>query len=55
MRQHGFFITVKNVQNSMARSLAMTSLNKELKPHSLRFIHTSLLAEFSVSLGPIMD
>lgn len=39
----------------MARLLRMSGLNPDLKPHSLRHTHTSLLAEAGVSLEQIME
>ncbi|WP_368237215.1 tyrosine-type recombinase/integrase [Bacillus velezensis] len=39
----------------MKRLLKRTDLNEDLTPHSLRQIHTSLLAETRVSLEQIMN
>jgi len=39
----------------MARLLKIAGLSSELTPHSLRHIHTSLLAEAGVGLEEIMD
>jgi len=39
----------------MARLLDKTELNSNIKPHSLRHTHTSLLAEAGVGLEEIMD
>lgn len=39
----------------MRSLLKKTSINKKITPHSLRHIHTSLLAEAGVELLQIMD
>lgn len=39
----------------MARLLKSAGLNPKLTPHSLRYSHTSLLAEAKVGLEEIMD
>ena len=54
-RQYGYSIVIKTVQNRMARLLRIAGLNSELTPHSLRYTHTSLLAEAKVALEQIMD
>jgi len=39
----------------MVRLLVIARLNQELTPHSLRYTHTSLLAEAGLSFEQIMD
>ena len=53
-RQFGDPIVIKTVQNRMRRLLTIAELNTDLTPHSLRHMHTSLLAEAGVSLEQIM-
>lgn len=50
-RQYGYPIVIKQVRDRMKRQLAITGLNEDLPPHSLRHIHTSLLAEALVFLS----
>nr|WP_084552512.1 tyrosine-type recombinase/integrase [Bacillus cihuensis] len=42
-------------ENRKKRLLTIAELNTDLTPHSLRYTHTSLLAEAGVSLEQIMD
>lgn len=51
-RQYGYPIVIKNILDCMKRLLRLAGLNEDLTPHSLRYTHTSLLAEARVSLEP---
>jgi integrase len=51
----GYPIYIKKVENRMARLLKLAGLNPTLTPHSLRHTHVSLLTEAGVPLEDIMD
>lgn len=54
-RHHGYPILTKLVENRMTRLLKIANLNQKLSSHSLRYTHTSLLAEAGVKLEDIKD
>jgi integrase len=55
VKQHGYPIYIKKIENRMARLLKLAGLSETLTPHSLRHTHVSLLVEAGVPLEDIMD